>query len=147
MKRRRRGSRKEERKRRRKRQRRKRRRKMMMIVQFGRRNHLAAYGSKKDGSLCKEFLFSLKEDKNKMPLGEGPLLVEQTHSEPVCSFPVVGQNNESNCRAGCLALVFLAGKPDFNWRIMIHNWILKVKLRWLQEKGNRKACWKMTLRC
>lgn len=109
---------------------------MMMIVQFGRRNHLAAYGSKKDGSLCKEFLFSLKEDKNKMLLGE-----------PVFSFPVVGQNNESNCRAGCLALVFLDGKADFNWRIMIHNWILKVKLRWLQEKGNRETYWEMTLRC
>lgn len=95
----------------------------------------------------KNFFFLCKEDKNKMTLGEGTLLLEQSHSEPVCSFPVVGQNNESNCRVGCMVLVFFAGKVAFNWRIMIHNWILKVKLRWLQEKGNRETCWKMTLRC
>lgn len=54
--------------------------------------------------------FLLKEDKNKMYLGEGTLLIAQSHSEPICSVPVVGESNESNCRAGHMGVIFLAGK-------------------------------------
>lgn len=45
-----------------------------------------------------------------MHLEEGTLFIEQLHSDPVCSFPVVGQNNESNCRAGHMVVIFLASK-------------------------------------
>lgn len=45
-----------------------------------------------------------------MHFEEGTLLTEQSHSEPVCSFPIVGQNNESSCRTGNMVVMFLASK-------------------------------------
>ena len=63
-----------------------------------------------------------------MKLGEGTMLIKESHSEP---SPDVGQSNESNCRARHMVVILSCLQSCLSsGGIMIHPCILKVKLRW-----------------
>lgn len=64
----------------------------------------------------------------------------------MCSVLVVGQSNDSSCRAGHTIVIFLAGKAV----IVGHDTFLGFKSGTEMAAGRKKekdTCWKQTLRC